>query len=382
MHSIQTNNKTQMKNLFIIILVLMVSCKNKPNTSTTPKESQSGIKLSNEKITNGNIKWEKPKFGMVPHKINCSGIIDVPPNHKVSLFAPMPGFLKSIKVLPGQEVKKGEVLFTLSHPDYINIQKQYIEFRNQMIFLEKEYERQKILAGENATARKNFEKTESEYLSVKAQVAALEAQLKLLQLPPQKVWEGTISETIIITSPISGYISMFKVNTGQFMAQDQEILSVINREHLHVELQVFEKDISLVKKGQKIDFNISGNDLNYSAFVKLIGEEVDPLSRTINIHGHIEENYPELKTGMFVNASIYAAEDSSFILPETGIVKDGDKTYGFTVENNSDFHRVPVTILHQNMGIISVVLPEGTKNKNWVTQGAYYLNAEMMKDEE
>lgn len=371
-----------MKNLFIIILLLMVSCKEKPNTSIIPKKSKSGIKLSKDKITNGAIKWDKPKFGMVPHEINCSGIIDVPPDHKVSLFAPMPGFLKSIKVLPGQEVKKGEILFTLSHPDYINIQKQYIELRNQMNFLEKDYERQKILAGENATARKNFEKTESEYLSVKAQVAALEAQLKLLQLSPQKVWDGTISETIVITSPISGYISMFKANTGQFMAQDQEILSVINREHLHIELQVFEKDIALVKKGQKIDFNISGNDINYSAFVKLIGEEVDPLSRTINVHGHIEKNYPELKTGMFVNATINTAEDSSYVLPETGIIKEGNNTFGFVVENNNEFYRLPIHILHQDEGVLSVKLPEGTENKNWVTQGAYYLNAEMMKEEE
>lgn len=371
-----------MKKIVYILMFLLISCGSENTPDTREKKSSDIITLSDAQVSNGNITSGKPVFGSVPHIINCNGIIDVPPDHKISLFAPMPGFLKTIRVLPGQEVKKGEVLFTLSHPDYINLQKQYIEAKNQLQYLEKEYERQKTLSGENATARKNFEKTESEYFTAKGQVAALEAQLRLLQLSPQKVWEGNISETITITSPIQGYISMFKANSGQFMAQDQEILSVINREHLHIELQVFEKDIPLVKKGQKITFTVSGTDKEYGAYVKLIGEEVDPVTRTVNVHGHIENDHPELKTGMYVNAGIYSEADSTYTLPDDALIKEGDNTFGFIAENKNTFKRVRVEVIHEKDGISSVSLPEGTEQMTWVLKGAYYLNAEMKKEEE
>lgn len=46
------------------------------------------------------------------------------------------------------------------------------------------------------------------------------------------------------------------VTKGSYVSPATSILEIIDNEHVHLELSVFEKDIMVVKKGQEIDFKI------------------------------------------------------------------------------------------------------------------------------
>lgn len=80
----------------------------------------------------------------------------------------MGGILKSTALLQGMWVTQGEVIATLEHPDYIQLQQDYLNNKSQLDFMEKEYTRQKELNQENVSAIKTLQKTESEYRSLKS----------------------------------------------------------------------------------------------------------------------------------------------------------------------------------------------------------------------
>lgn len=371
--------------IVIALTFLAIGCagKKKQQTEEETNGPAHSVTLTDEQVQRSGIVLGEPERRAVADVVECTGKIDVPPDHRVSIFAPLPGFLDAVHVLPGEKVRKGQLLLSLHHPDYIQMQKQYIEQSAQLEFMTKEYERQKILAQENANARKTLEQTEAEFKSLKGQVVALEAQLRQLNLPLAAIREGKISERVSIVAPIDGYVSMFTANVGKYMRQDEEIFSIINKEHLHVELQVFEQDAIRMQVGEQVEFFIQGSSTVYEAYVKLVGEEIDPVSRTVNVHGHIEKDYPELKTGMYVNASIHCPLDTLPSLPEEAVVNNGKEYWAFLTADGRTFERVPVTTgtLHDGWLPLLGTLP-GRDGYRWVVKGAYFLQAEMEKSSE
>jgi cobalt-zinc-cadmium efflux system membrane fusion protein len=97
-----------------------------------------------------------------------------------------------------------------------------------------------------------------------------------------------------------------------------------------LELDVFEKDIHLLKEGQKIQFRQPGTlGTVYRAQVHLIGSIVEGESRIIRVHGHLEDEAKQkgLIPGMYVEANIETTVDSVLALPETAVISLEDKAY-------------------------------------------------------
>ncbi len=91
------------------------------------------------------------KAEVLSGSIKANGMLDVPPQNLVSISAPFGGFVKSTELLQGMHVKKGQVVVILEHPDYIKLQQDYLDYKNQLEFLEQEYNRQLDLSKENVS---------------------------------------------------------------------------------------------------------------------------------------------------------------------------------------------------------------------------------------
>ena len=59
-----------------------------------------------------------------------------------------------------------------------------------------------------------------------------------------------------MVSPIEGYIRTVEVKTGQYVKPETEMFEIVNIEHIHADLMVFEKDMHKVKVGQRVKFNV------------------------------------------------------------------------------------------------------------------------------
>ena len=249
--------------------------------------------------------------------VEANGQLEVPPQNEAAITAIIGANVTSIKVIEGDKVSKGSILGYLSHPDLIKLQTDYSNAYNRMNFLEKEYNRQKRLYEAEVASGRKFQETESEYNSMKGMVNGLESQLGLLRLNLDRLKNGNMYNQVPVVSPINGYVEKVNIKVGQFVQQQTEMFEIVNTEHVHADLMVFEKDISKIKEGQTMDLNIEAlPDLNLSAKIHSVGKTFEQNPKAVHIHAEILNKQGNLFPGMYLTAKIGTSENKVTALPE------------------------------------------------------------------
>lgn len=382
-----------MKKYYVFIIIILMLGLTSCNQSEQPPEeliekiSDGGIKLSQDKISRAGISFGKIEQKTLSHDVSARGQIIIPPEDHASVSVMMGGIIQTLDVSLGEAVKKGQLLATYSHPDFIRLQQEYLKASTNFVLLEKEYDRQKILLEKNIKSEKEFQLTEAEYMNSKTSLYSVKSELDLLNIDYKKLTNGNISSVINIYSPINGIIEKIHATIGMYANMGDPLFEVINLSNLMLQVKVFEKDILLIKKGQRITFSLSGADRDeYEAFIRNIGSTVDPEARVITVLANIETEGLNLYPGMFVSSKVHTSEDQLDALPQSAIVVDTDeKTYGFyTLDNISGnemiFYRFDVTTGFSEAGFIHVQpKKEIPSDAQIVLTGVYYLKSELLK---
>lgn len=317
--------------------VAIISCKNNENKQLEPIEDGL-ITISNEQFQSSKLEIGTPKEQDFNIGIKATGKIDVPPENRAKITSFLGGYVKTTHLLIGDKVKKGQALVTLENTDFIDIQKDYLEVAEQISYLKSEYDRQKTLYDEKITSQKNYLKAESEYKRANGMYQSLKKKLQLLNISPEQVQKGNLTSTITIYAPIAGDVTVMNANVGMFMAASDVILEIVDTNHLHVELAVFEKDILKVKKGQKIEFTVpQASKEIFKAEVVLVGKSIEGNDRTIMIHGHLDNTIKQrLLTGMFVEATILTDSKKGLAIPKDALITENEKNYVLLLKSNEN----------------------------------------------
>ncbi len=377
-----------MKNLlYIIPLAFLISCSGKKTDNTENEELQEtqasieSVEFSKEQIDLAGIKTGKLEKKIISETIECSGIIEVPPQNIAAVSPIINGFIKNLNYYPGDYVEEGIVLGTLNHPDFINLQQQYIESKSQVDFYKEEYKRQGELTVENAASIKKMQKAKADYLTYEANYKSLKAQLELLGVNTSEIEKGEFVKDFKITAPISGTISQLNANKGKFVSSEDFIYEIINASVLNIKLNVFEKDISKVKVGQKIHFSILNNEKQFVSKVQRTGIKIDKSNRTSLVQSAIDNKNHLFKPGMYVNASINISEKEAFTLPNDAVVDLKGESFVFIKKDNS-FKRIKI-----EKGVVQddfceiLNLDKELLKAEVVIKGVYYLMAETEAEE-
>lgn len=339
------------KSIFLLSAIIFVSC-NKDNKSS-PIVSSPEIESDMVYVTKAQFEGANMRIGKLEEKdfaktIHTSGVIDVPPQNRAVISAFSGGYIKNTPLLIGDKVKKGERLVTLENPEFIIMQQNYMETAEQLSYLKSEYERQKTMFEENITSRKSFLKAESEYKTAVARTNSLKKSLEMMNISPSSVLQGSIVSQANIYSPIDGYVTQIYINTGSYVSPSDKIMEIINTDHIHLELKVFEKDLLQIKKGQEILFTVpEASKKVYYGEVHLVGTTIDPKARISMLHGHIDENdETNFTTGMFIEADIVTSTIKHMALPEDAVVELEGKKYVLLVEsdNNDGYKLHPIEV--------------------------------------
>lgn len=374
-------------NIYIITFALSVlfSCKPPPDeysyTESLASESNA-ITISKKQFESGGMKLGQLTSRPLATTVSTRGYIDVPPANRAAVSPFYGGYMKKIDVLPGQEVQKGELLFTLQNPDYLKIQQSYLEVKEQLEYLKGDFERQQTLFNEKIASKKNFEKAASDYRVMQAKYQGLKEQLQLMHISLSQLEQGDLTSTIAIYSPISGFITQVKATKSAFINASEVALEIVNTDHIHLELQVFEKDVIHIKEHQRIEFSVpeSGNQ-TFSGEVHLVGKTIDTQQRTIDVHGHIDEKEAgKFIPGMYVEAEIEVSNKTAMCLPNSAIVEMDGINYVLVqvkVENEIiQFASQQVSTLRKSGDWIEIENSDDIKNKNILIVGAFTMIGE------
>jgi len=339
------------KSLMLLSALVLAACNNSEKESpllTSPEGRDDIVHLSKAQFENAKMEVGQLTEKPFAETVQTSGMIDVPPQSRAVISAFAGGYIKNTPLLVGNKVSKGQRLVTLENPEFITMQQNYLETAEQLSYLKSEYERQKIMFDEKITSQKSFLKAESEYKSNLARYNSLKKNLEMLNINPASVQAGNIVSAVNIYSPIDGNVTQVYVNTGTYVSPADKIMEIMNTDHIHLELKVFEKDLLQLKKGQEILFTVpEASKEIFKGEVHLVGTSIDPNTRIALIHGHIDEKDEQNFTaGMFVEAQIVTGTSNQWALPENAVVEMEGKHYVLKIENETadEFEILPVEV--------------------------------------
>src|SRR5690606_22159950 len=162
-----------MKYLFIIISAFLVlSCKNETVKEETGKALSQATKdeliLTKEQLKTIELSTVKMQKKQISGTLQLNGKVDVEPDSKVSISSALGGHVKSVRVLPGKFVKKGDVIVIIEDNQFIQIQQDYLTTQAQLLSAAPNYNRQKELNTTKSTSDKLMQQAETEYKSLLA----------------------------------------------------------------------------------------------------------------------------------------------------------------------------------------------------------------------
>lgn len=373
------------KSLLLLLALVLTACNNSEKEGDTAEitagESHDDIiHLSRAQFENAKMEIGQLAEKPFAETVQTSGIIDVPPHSRAMVSAFSGGYIKNTPLLIGDKVKKGQRLVTLENPDFIAMQQSYLETVAQLSYLNSEYERQQIMMDEKITSQKSFLKAESEYKTALARSNSLKKNLEMLNINPASVAAGNIVSQVNIYSPIDGNVTQVFVNTGTYVSPADKIMEIMNTDHIHLELKVFEKDLLHLKKEQEIIFTVpEASKETFKAKVHLVGTSIDPNTRNAMVHGHIgEKDEQNFSAGMFVEAGIVTGTSEHQALPEDAVVENEGKNFVLLIENESDdefkIHPVAVKIGSTYNGFTAIKnASQFEKDDRFLTKGGFVL---------
>ena len=280
------------------------------------------------------VKIEKRTLNVALH---AAGTLEMAPQDKADVSPIIGGIVKYINVFEGDKVRKGQVLATMEHPDFIQLQQEYVNTVNSLKYYEKEYERQEKLYEEKVGSGKDFQKITADYFNSKSNAEALKAKLNMIGINSSEVAGGKIYPVVNLKAPINGIVSLVETNVGSYIEPLTKVFEIVDTDKIHADLMIFEKDMDKIKVGQKVYFSttgVSGKELEAKIFAISPAFEQNP--KAIHVHANIVTKDAKLLPGMYIKGKIIADDVETDVLPEHSIVTEEGKTYIFVKKEGEE----------------------------------------------
>ena len=387
--------------LLLFAMITVSSCKDKKDGNTqeskeVPEQAATDTTANAVKtitFTDDQFKLSDIQTGTIESRnlssiIKLTGVIDAEPGSVASVSAPLGGYIKTSGLLPGQQVRKGQLLATLENPEFISIQQEYLESIGRLEYLETEYKRQQQLREEDINSAKTFQQVSSDLKVMKAKISGLEQQMALIGISSSALRKSnSISRTANVYAPIAGYIKASNVNIGKYVASTDVLFEIMGTNDLHLALNAFEKDLGKIRPGQSVKFSLS-NESKYdrTAKVYLVGQATDD-NKMIPVHCHLA-NRQGLLPGMFVKALLETGAEQQNAVPTDALVQLEGEDYIIVQTNqekgNHTFQLIPVSKGVEQAGYTAIELPS-TVNAGQltvVTKNAYTILSAIKNAEE
>ncbi len=384
--NIKLSNTMYFKNLLLVVILVLASCSSKEKSkasNTNAAETQGAndmINITENQLSSGAMEVGKLTTQPFNTVIRANGMFAVPPENQADVSAYFAGYVKSISLLPGDEVKKGQVLFTIENPEYIQVQQDFLEAQGRLSYLKSDYERQKVLMDDHVTSKKNFLKAESEYTVTLAQFQSLKKKLSLMNINPNTLSGDNIRSVISVLSPLSGYATAINATQGMYLNPSDVAVTITNTDDLHIELKIFEKDLPMVKAGQPIHVRLQGEtEKVYQGEVHLVNRAIDLQERTVNIQGDLvhKSEAKLFAPGMYIEAEILTTTIEHPALPIEAVANIDNDYFALVKEKDITFKKVLVKVGASNNGFIQILNYTDFKpDTEFLTKGAFNLITE------
>ena len=327
---------------FFALFILSCSTKKAEDGTTEEAASESELQLNGDQLKSLGLQLGSQEKQTMSSTIQLQGKIDLPPQNMISVNFPLGGYLRNTKLIPGMQVRKGDVIALMEDQSIVQLQQDFLSAKAKHELIKQEFERQQTLFNSNAGTSKAYQIAEGEMKMQSVLVKSLSEKLKLIGVDPSSLNETTISGQLPIRSTINGYVSKVNVNIGKYVQPTETMFELIDPDDIHAALTIFEKDLPYIKIGNTVNIKFMGDKNGvFPAKVILVNKGVDE-DRTATAHCHFAVHPTKLFPGMLIQAEVSVSDREVKVLPDEAIVRSGNQQFVFYKSSANKFVMLPV----------------------------------------
>jgi membrane fusion protein, heavy metal efflux system len=221
--------------------------------------------------------------------------------------------------------------------------------------------------------RSGIAEAQSTVLHARSAIRSALNRLRLLGATPGS------GNQVTVVAPIGGEVETRPVNVGQVVATGQPLATLLNTHSVWVESDVFEKDLSRIRVGQRVAIGADAvPGRTFEGTISYIGGEVNPETRAVRVRTVVSNPGEILKPNMFVRVVIASGSGRAVTVPQAALQEQGGEPVVFVAESEGAYRRRVV-----RAGPVlgdQVVIEAGVKpGERVVTRGSYQLLAKVRK---
>ena len=275
------------------------------------------------------------QVGSISETIASSATVDS--ERRADIHVEVSGTIETLVAEEGDRVAAGGVLATLRNPA---LKGELERAEAGLVRAEEEYEAARGLFEQGFLSRNDYDTASHAFDTARVTV--------------QQARET--HESGRITSPIAGTVSLRQVRFGEAVSPGQLAFQVVDLGALRVEVNLPEKDLSRLRKGQQVRIRseVLGDAEEVSGRLERISPVVDPLTGTVKVTVAVDPGQQLLRPGMFVNVDIVVdTHDEARLVPKRALVYDEGEPLAFVV-TDSIVSRTPIELGFADRDLVEV----------------------------
>ena len=290
------------------------------------------VNLSDSQLAS--VKVEPVGEREFPIEKQAVGSVDFNEDMTLQVFTPYPGRIIGLFAKVGDDVKKGQTLFTIDSPDLLTAESTLIAAAGVLEFTTRNLARLKALYATRAVSQKDMEQATSDQQAAEGALRAGRDSVRLFGKTDAEIdriiAERMADPTLVVPSPISGRITARNAAPGLYVQPGNAPApySVADISTMWMLANVPETDSPALRVGQEVKVSVSAfADRVFEGKIVTVTSMVDPNTRRVLIRSEIENPQHELRSGMFANFVIRTGDPvRSVAVPLDGVVREGDGT--------------------------------------------------------
>ncbi len=251
----------------------------------------------------------KPTEGQA-NLITATGTVILHAQDIAEVTSLMSGVVKTVTVKQGDHVSKGQVVATVENTDVVGVQREYFTACQEAKSARIEMERQQMLADNGAGIRKNLQQAQTQYQIAQSTATGLARQLSQMGINTASVAKGQFTSVFPLHAPISGTVAKVNTAIGGYADMQTPIMEIQDNSDAECDLNVFEKDLSKIRIGQKVSITLPNQpSVTLTGKVYGINDSFNEGTKTIGVHVKITDTAgTKLINGMYVSGNILIGE--------------------------------------------------------------------------
>ena len=350
--------------------------------SRAPSDTRASESIDLSEKDVADVRTEPVGERAFPIEKTAVGSIDFNQDMTVQVFAPYAGRIVGLSAQLGDEVAKGQVLFTLDSPDLVQAASTLISAASVLELTSRNLARLKGLYETRAVSQKNLEQAVSDQQTAEGALRGARDAIRMFGKTDadmdRMIKERKVNSILVVHCPVPGKVSERNAAPGLYVqpGNPPSPYSVSDVSTMWLLANVAESDAPAFRVGQPLIVKVSAYpDHAFEGRVTTIGLTVDQNTRRVLVRSEINDPGHELWAGMFANFVIQVGPPvRSLAVPSSGVVREGDGTMTVWVATDRRrFTKRTVKTGLQNEGYHQIL--DGLQlGELVVTKGAQFLN--------